>query len=185
MPQYIPRDQYFRKAKQEGYRARSVYKLKEIDNKLSLFKPHMRVLDLGACPGSWAQYAAPLVKEIVAIDLKQLKPFPEKNIITLTGDALKHQYEGKFSVILNDMMPNTTGIKDIDQKKSAELNNGVLKLAKRYLKKNGVVVSKILQGTGFDEFIKYLKKETISLKVLQVKASRKGSREKYLVYKLN
>lgn len=184
MPHYQVKDRYFQKAKEEGYRARSVYKLKEIDEKLDLFHPKMRVLDLGAYPGSWTQYTAPRVKEVIAVDLKELDPLNKGNVTIIVGDALEQEFEGQFDVILSDMAPSTSGIKYRDQKKIIDLNRGVLNLAKKYLHPNGLVISKIFQGFGFDNFIQELKKMTSEVKVMKVKATRAGSTERYLIYRL-
>jgi len=132
---YIPNDELSRKAKTEGYRARSVYKLKELDEKFNLIKPGMTVLDLGAAPGSWLQYAKEKVGaegKIIGIDLQEIEPID--GVETIQADITQDIDLPNADLILSDLAPSTSGIKDVDQWKSIELNQSVEKIAGKLLK---------------------------------------------------
>jgi len=197
---YTPNDKWSQKAQSEGYRARSVYKLKELDERFKLFKPGMTVLDLGAAPGSWLQYAkekAGPEGQVIGIDLQPIEPI--EGVTTFQADITnieeitkilseqlpnkpnKPTQPNKLDLILSDLAPSTSGIKDVDQWKSVELNQAVLKIAQEFLKENGTCVLKALRGADFDEFLKEVKNAWNNVKTTQVKASRDRSKEIYLV----
>ncbi|MDP6562097.1 MAG: RlmE family RNA methyltransferase, partial [Candidatus Peribacteraceae bacterium] len=129
---YTPNDKWSQKAAAEGYRARSVYKLMELDEKFRLIKPGMTILDLGAAPGSWSQYAAEILDgngRVIAIDLTEIEPIEgvETHIADITDTkALDAILPEKVDLIISDLAPKTSGIKDIDQWKSVELSQTVL-----------------------------------------------------------
>ena len=142
MPQpYKPQDSWVEKARQAGFRARSVYKLAELDKKYRLLKPGRLVLDLGAAPGGWLQYIAQKIGEqgrALGIDLKEIA-FVADNVLTRVGDISDRAWlEGelaqlnwdKFDLIVSDAMPNTTGVKEVDSGKSLVLSRLVFQLAK-------------------------------------------------------
>ncbi len=189
MPKIPSRDHYFKKAKAEKYPARSVYKLKEIDQRFKLLKPGQRVMDLGASPGSWSQYAAARVGRrggVVAIDLKP----PAREIAGvkwIVGDAAELDAEallaegGPFDVVLSDMAPNTTGHKAVDAARSHRLAQAAFRLASRVLKRKGAVVVKVFMGDDFEALIKEVRGLFKRTKTVKPDASLKQSRETYLV----
>jgi len=202
--QYVPNDKWSQKAAKEGYRARSVYKLMELDERFKLLKPGMAVLDLGAAPGSWLQYSRKKVGEkgtVIGIDLQEIKPIEGvktfqaditdkkavSNIIT-NGKAATLQpipptalLRYCADIILSDLAHSTSGIKDVDQWRSIELNTAVAEIAKEFLKPGGKCVMKVFRGADFSVFFKTLQKGFKSVKTARVKTSRDGSREIYLV----
>ncbi len=187
---YIPNDKLSQQAKSEGYRARSVYKLKELDEKFDLIKTGMTVLDLGAAPGSWLQYTKERIGPkgtVIGIDLQEIEPI--EGVITIQAD-ITNALRGtdvplgclfRADIILSDLAPATSGIKDVDQWRSIELNQSVNEIAKKYLKPGGKCIMKVLRGADFDDFLKNLKSEWNTVKTAQVKASRDRSREIYVV----
>ncbi len=189
---YTPNDKWSQRAAREGFRARSVYKLRELDERYHLFAAGMRVLDIGAAPGSWLQYAAKAVGPrgmVLGIDLMPIEPVAS-NVRTCVCDvldqvALEKELRAfgreKFDLILSDLAPNTSGIKDRDQWRSIELSRQVALLAVKYLRSDGVIVMKVFRGRDFDQFTHELRSHFRFLKVASVKASRDRSREVYLV----
>lgn len=189
---YTPNDKLSQQAAAEGYRARSVYKLQELDQKFRLIQPGMTILDLGASPGSWLQYArvksrkqkAEKQGRIIGIDLKEIEPIEgvETFVCDITdSNALDRILPERIDLILSDLAPNTSGIKDVDQWKSIELSEAVLGVARERLKKGGSCVMKILRGADFDEFLRNCKQEWKAVKTYVAKASRDRSTEIYVV----
>lgn len=186
---FNPKDRYYHLAKEEGFRARSAYKLQEIQLRTKILKKGMHVLDLGAAPGSWAQVTAPLIRPgfVIAIDLEPMEDIP--HVTSIRGDIFSEDvankiaaiYPQKFDVILSDLAPKTSGIKDVDQFKSVELNAQVLTYAERYLKKGGTVVMKLFMGGDFPEFQKKLKLQFKEVRHIKPKATRDRSVEVYLI----
>lgn len=191
---YNPKDRLMIKAKQQGFRARSVYKLKELDQKFNLLLPGMKVLDIGAAPGSWLQFISQKVgpKGLgIGIDLQPIKPISQ-NIVTKIGDIreindvnsiIDNLNIEKFDLIVSDAAPNTSGIKEVDQYKSIELCRGVVQIAKNWLKTQGILVMKVFRGGDFEKFIKDLKYYFSQVKIVKVKASRDRSQEVYIICK--
>lgn len=186
------RDHYFKKAKQENYPARSVYKLEEIEKQSRLFFPGATVLDLGACPGSWTLYAAKRVGEkgrVLAIDLNPAGTAFSGNVTYLTGDMLDPAPEiveafstlGPFDLVLSDMAPKTTGIKFTDQARSLELCEAALSVAVSRLKPGGAFVVKIFQGPDAPAFQKGLRDFFDKVRVAKPKSSRAESKEIFYV----
>ena len=194
MPSYVPNDKWSRKATEEGYRARSVYKLKELDEKFRILKKGMTILDLGAAPGSWLQYAAEKVGRkgaVLGIDLQVIEPVAD-NVHTFVADItdieaiaeiLNEQKISTVHCVISDLAPKTSGIKDVDQWRSIELSQAVLETAAVVLKKDGICVLKVLRGADFDEFLRETRKSWKLVKATSVKASRDSSREVYVVLK--
>lgn len=185
---YTPDDHWARKARDEGYRARSVYKLMELDLKFRLLKPGMHVLDLGAAPGSWLQYAAEKVGPegvVIGTDLTAIEPL--KGVRTFQADITDRERvmtflgKQKFDIVLSDAAPLTSGVKDIDQWKSVELCRAAVAIAERVLKPKGTALLKIFRGADYDDFLKELKRNWKSVNPVSVKTSRDRSREIYLV----
>ncbi|MBI3332298.1 RlmE family RNA methyltransferase [Candidatus Peregrinibacteria bacterium] len=191
---YTPNDKWSQRAAAEGYRARSVYKLMELDERFGLLKPGMTVLDLGAAPGSWLQYTSQQIGpegRAIGLDLAPIEPIG-KNVETLTQDItdlgaidriLQERSIKQVDLILSDIAPNTSGIKDVDQWRSVELNQSAVAIAEKWLKPGGRCVLKIFRGADFDEFLGQLKRTLRDVRIVTVKASRNRSREVYLVMK--
>jgi 23S rRNA (uridine2552-2'-O)-methyltransferase len=189
---YTPNDKWSRLATEEGYRARSVYKLKELDERFRLFKKGMTVLDLGAAPGSWLQYAAEKVGPkgvLIGLDLQEMEEIEgpvhlfQTDITDLSAveNVLAQCDVTRVDVVISDLAPKTSGIKDVDQWRSIELSQAVEEVAKHILAPGGKCVMKILRGADFDEFFLELKKNWKDVKIQHVKASRDRSREVYVV----
>lgn len=185
---YDKPDVYTQKAKKAGYAARSIYKLEEMDKKYKLLKNGQKVLDLGAFPGSWSQYALKKVGPkgiVVGIDIQNIeKSFAPNHIFLnksiLDADLDFSQY-APFHLVLSDMAPNTTGVKDVDQMGSIELSEMAVEMAKKYMKKDGIFICKIFQGEGFDEFYKILKSVFVKMKSFKPEATRSNSKEIYAI----
>lgn len=189
---YIPNDNWSKRAASEGYRARSVYKLQELDERYGLLRPGMKVLDVGAAPGSWLQYESKKIGSsglAVGIDLKEIIAIAP-NVKTFVADMLDHaKIAGilhdlgiqKFDLVLSDIAPNTSGIKDVDQWKSLELSRAVVDTARRFLRPGGMLVMKVFRGRDFDAFLGEVKEEFADVKQKSVEATRDRSREVYVV----
>ena len=185
------RDIYVRQSHVDGYRARSAYKLIEIDEKFKIFKNGISVIDLGASPGSWSQYIARMVKSgrLVSIDLKNMEAI--ENIIQIKGDftdlesqeKIKGLFKSKVDVVVSDMAVNTTGIKDIDAIYTGELAMEAMNFSREMLVKEGRFVSKIFLGSSFNEIVALGKKIFKEVKVFKPKSSRKESKESFIICK--
>jgi len=185
------RDIYVRQSKVDGYRARSAYKLIEIDEKFKIFKGGMSVLDIGAAPGSWSQYASKVVKngKIISLDLKKMESI--KNTIQIKGDFtdLNIQKEVKalltkgLDVVMSDMAVNTTGIKNIDSIQTGELCKEAMNFSKEVISVNGFFISKIFMGGTFNEIVALGKKIFKEVKVFKPQSSRKDSKESFIICK--
>ena len=185
------KDIYVRQSKVDGYRARSAYKLIEIDEKFKIFKGDMFVIDIGAAPGSWSQYVSKVVKngKLISIDLKEMDEI--KNTTLIKGDftdeniknKIKNFLNKKPDVIISDMAVNTTGIKDLDSLQTGELCKEAIYFAKDVLSKNGYFVSKIFMGSSFNEIVALSKKTFKEVKVFKPKSSRKDSKESFIICK--
>ena len=186
------RDIYVRQSQVDGYRARSAYKLIEINEKFKIFKNGISVIDLGASPGSWSQYIAKTVKSgrLVSIDLKNMEGI--ENTIQIKGDftesdsqkKIKDLFNGKVDVVVSDMAVNTTGIKDIDAIYTGELALAAMNFSKEMLVKEGRFVSKIFLGSSFNEIVALGKKIFKEVKVFKPKSSRKESKESFIICKI-
>ena len=186
------RDIYVRQSQVDGYRARSAYKLIEIDEKFKIFKNGISVIDLGASPGSWSQYIARTVKSgrLVSIDLKEMEEID--NTIQIKGDftlidsqkKIKSFFKSKVDVVVSDMAVNTTGIKDIDAIYTGELAMDAMNFSKEMLVKEGRFVSKIFLGSSFNEIVALGKKIFKEVKVFKPKSSRKESKESFIICKI-
>jgi len=186
------RDIYVRQSQVDGYRARSAYKLIEIDEKFKVFKNGISVIDLGASPGSWSQYIARTVKSgrLVSIDLKDMEEID--NTIQIKGDftetntqeKIKSFFKTKIDVVVSDMAVNTTGIKDIDAIYTGELAMEAMNFSKEMLVNEGRFVSKIFLGSSFNEIVALAKKIFKEVKVFKPKSSRKESKESFIICKI-
>ena len=186
------RDIYVRQSQVDGYRARSAYKLIEIDEKFKILKNGISVIDLGASPGSWSQYIARTVKSgrLVSIDIKSMEEI--KNTIQIKGDfteadsqkKIKGFFNSKVDVVVSDMAVNTTGIKDIDAIYTGELAMEAMNFSKEMLVNEGRFVSKIFLGSSFNEIVALGKKIFKEVKVFKPKSSRKESKESFIICKI-
>ena len=185
------KDTYVRQSKVDGYRARSAYKLIEINDKFKIFKNQMHVVDIGAAPGSWSQYVSKIIKngKIISIDLKEIESIG--NTIQIKGDftedlvqnQIKDKLENNADVVMSDMAVNTTGIKDIDSIQTGELCKAAMLFAKDIMTKKGFFISKIFMGSTFNEIVALAKKIFEEVKVYKPKSSRKDSKESFIICK--
>jgi 23S rRNA (uridine2552-2'-O)-methyltransferase len=185
------RDIYVRQSKIDGYRARSAYKLMEIDEKFSIFKGGLSVVDIGAAPGSWSQYAEKKIKngKLISIDLKKMEPLGKSVQIQgdFTEDKIKDEIlksaEGKINIVMSDMAVNTTGIKNVDAIQTGELCMEAMIFSKDILLKEGSFISKIFMGGSFNEIVTKGKEIFKEVKVFKPKSSRKDSKESFIICK--
>jgi len=185
------KDTYVKQSKSEGYRSRAVYKLKDIDDKFKLFHNNISVIDLGAAPGSWSQYVSRKIKnaKIMSIDLKEIENI--KRTHHVVGDftdnkikkKIKEFFKSKVDVVLSDMAVNTTGIKNIDSLVTGELCLNAMNFTKEILNYDGKFVSKIFMGSVFNEIISEAKKNFKIVKIFKPLASRKDSKENFIICK--
>lgn len=189
---YTPNDKWSQRAAKEGYRARSVYKLMELNERFGLIKSGATVIDLGAAPGSWLQFAAQEAGPSGALygfDLQEIEPVADnvktfKMDITDTyavEDLLRQEGVREADLVLSDIAPNTSGVKDLDQWRSIELATASLAIAKDMLRPNGKCAVKVFRGADFDEFFGQLKQDWQEPKLVEVEATRDRSREVYIV----
>ena len=185
------RDIYVRQSKVDGYRARSAYKLIEIDKKFQIFKGGMFVLDIGAAPGSWSQYASKAIKQgkVISIDLKVMEEI--KNTIQIKGDftdpniqkKIKDYLNKGLDVVMSDMAVNTTGIQNLDAIQTGELCKEAMIFSKDVILKNGFFISKIFMGSTFNEIVALGKLIFKEVKVFKPQSSRKDSKESFIICK--
>ena len=185
------RDIYVRQSKVDGYRARSAYKLIELDEKFKIFKGGINVIDIGAAPGSWSQYASKVIKngKLISIDLKPMEKI--EHTIQIKGDftelstqnQIKEILTKKIDVIMSDMAVNTTGIKNIDAIQTGELCIEAMLFSKDIISEKGFFISKIFMGSSFNEIVALGKKIYKEVKVFKPKSSRKDSKESFIICK--
>jgi 23S rRNA (uridine2552-2'-O)-methyltransferase len=189
-------DQFVEKARNEGWRSRSTFKIIEIDEKFKIFKKHKIVVDLGCAPGGWSQYCVGKVGEgnIVGIDLLPVSPIAGVNFMQLDFlteeapqkiiDELKkihHNASGLCDIVMSDMAANTTGDQNTDHLRIIGLLEEALNLAQKILKEDGCFVGKIFQGGNSEEILEILRKNFLTVKYFKPESSRKDSSETYLV----
>jgi len=187
------REHYYKEAKKHGYRARSAYKLKQIQNRYHLFHPGDTIIDLGAAPGGWSQVASEYVGSdgfIVGIDLSYIPPL--SGVHFLQGDATQKQTIEQLQVVLetrevdivlSDMSPNISGNYSMDHARSIHLCVQSLEIATQLLRENGSFVCKIFMGESLEEFIDDVSTHFTHIKRFSPPASRKSSSEIYLIAK--
>jgi len=173
-------DPFVRKAKAQGYRSRAAFKLLELDAREKLLRPGMRVLDLGAAPGGWSQVAAQKGAKVTAVDLLPVAPIP--GVEVLKGDFREVLKDlPRFDLVLSDLSPNISGIRNVDQARSLELLQAAIEVCRLSLKPDGAFVAKAFQGEAFEDARKALERAFARVKVFKPAASRRESREIYLV----
>lgn len=189
---YNPKDYFFHKAKKENYAARSVFKLEEIDRRYRILKPAMKILDLGAAPGSWSQFSSQKIGQkgrILGIDLQPVKlTLPNAVFIAADlrdlnlEDTMKAQgIDPPFDLVLSDMAPKTTGIRVADQARSLELCELALQTARRFLKPGGGFVCKMFHSDEFEAFRRQVRESFAKVDFLRPESTRKESKEIFFI----
>jgi 23S rRNA (uridine2552-2'-O)-methyltransferase len=191
---YVHNDHWSQRAAKEGFRARSVYKLMELDDRFRLLRPDMTVLDLGAAPGSWLQYVSQKIGEkgkAIGVDLQAIAEVAPNVSVhredILDEEALRNVLAEEdaeaVDLVLSDAAPSTSGVKDIDQWRSVEISYGVVAIASKHLRPGGACVLKVFRGADFDKLLRDIKTAGIwrDVRTAKVAASRDRSREVYLV----
>jgi 23S rRNA (uridine2552-2'-O)-methyltransferase len=182
-------DEYVKRAQREGYRSRAVYKLEEIQQKDRVIKPGMTVVDLGAAPGSWSQFASSLVGregKVVATDILPVDPLPGVSFVQgdFREDEVLEQLlqilEGRsVDLVMSDMAPNISGMDAVDQPRAMYLAELAVEFAQRVLRPGGALLIKIFQGEGFDALLKDLRSQYEKVVIRKPRSSRARSREVY------
>ena len=189
---YRPKDHYFQRAKQRGFRARSAFKLEELVQRFGLLRAGARVLDLGAAPGGFLQVIARTVGPsglAVGVDLVPLRPFTEAWVRTGVVDVLAEDAQarieavapGPYDAVLSDMAPKTTGVRATDEARSVRLAERALELARALGKPGSSFVTKLFMGGDFESFRGRLREDYREVKVVRPEATRSASAEIYLV----
>ena len=185
-------DHLTEKAKSQGYPARSVYKLEEIQKKFVMISKGDAILDLGCSPGSWLLYAAKqtgVTGEVIGIDLKPVETQLPENVTAVQDDILRPEHPGiwdrpqGFDLVMSDMAPATTGRKDVDAARSTELCRMALEAALKNLKTKGRFICKIFQGNEFKAFEKQVKNAFTQCRIFKPESCRKQSKEIYIIAK--
>lgn len=188
---YTPKDHFFKAAKQQGFRARSAFKIEEIARRFSLVKKGGRVLDLGAAPGGFLQVLAEMVGPgglVVGVDLAPIKPFAQKHVKTSVLDVLaddfdaqlKALYDGPFDAVISDLAPKTTGIRMTDEARSQRLAQKALEVALARGKPGSHFVAKLFMGGDFEQFRAAVKAAYEDVKLVRPEATRGASMEIYV-----
>jgi 23S rRNA (uridine2552-2'-O)-methyltransferase len=197
-------DPYVRMAQREGFRARAAYKLKEIDEALSLFKPGQVVVDLGSAPGAWSQYlrrrfapkvagvggaaSGALLGTIIALDLLPMEPV--EDVVFILGDFREEAVLAQLNaavagrpvdVVVSDMAPNLSGIENSDAARIAHLIELTLEFSQAHLKPGGALVAKVFHGSGYSQLVELFKQQFRVVKPIKPKASRDRSSETFLI----
>lgn len=178
------KDKHTLRALKEGFLGRAVYKLKDIDRRFKLIKEGNKVLDLGCYPGSWVQYLLTLNCDVHGIDLRDVKGLKFKFIKKdVYDDSIFDELEKDFDIIISDLSPKITGIKELDYERSIDLCYRALFIAKKLLKSNGNFVVKIFDSPGLKRYVNDVNKSFRYVKVYKPKVSKKRSNETYVIAK--
>jgi 23S rRNA (uridine2552-2'-O)-methyltransferase len=191
---YVPRDHYFKKAKEEGYRSRAAYKLLELQQRFHLLRAGAAVVDLGAAPGGWLQVAAKIVGQsgkVIGVDLQPIKPFHQPNVIIVQGDITAPETQAKIKEILgrsadcvlSDLSPKLSGIRDADMARCLELNRTALAVSVRLLRPGGALLIKSFISEDLRLFTDELNRYFSSVQRTKPDATRQGSSEFYFYAK--
>lgn len=185
------KDEFVKRAKHEGYRARSVYKLMEIQERYKIIKPKMVVVDLGAAPGGWSEFVAQKLQKtgrLLALDILPMHPIA--GVEFMQGDFTQESVVQGFlalvgndtvELVLSDMAPNLSGISEIDQARAQALASAALAFANRVLKTGGTLLVKVFQGAGFDVILGKLRYNFKDVKIIKPDASRSRSKEVFIL----
>lgn len=185
-------DPYHRMAKEQGYRSRAAFKLKQLNDRFGFLNGARFVLDLGAAPGGWLQVASEEVGGdglIIGIDLNVIKPLGVENVRTIVGDItddktlklIRDVFPSLVDVILSDTSPNVSGVWEVDHLRQIHLARRTLRIAEAFLKPNGWVVVKVFQGSDYDKFLEEARDLFLFVRVVKPRSSRKRSAEVYVV----
>jgi 23S rRNA (uridine2552-2'-O)-methyltransferase len=189
---YNPKDYFFKKAKKENFAARSVFKLQEIDQRYRILRPGQKVLDLGAAPGSWSQFASQRVGasgRVLGIDIQQIT-LTLRNATFVTADLrdldlaqvmTEAGISPPFDLVLSDMAPKTTGVRLQDQMRSLELCELALDTAGRFLRPEGAFVCKLFHSEEFEGFRAKLRDQFRKVDLLRPESTRKASKEIFFI----
>ena len=188
---YDRKDTFYKKAKQEGYRSRAAYKLLELHKEFHIFRPGNYVIDLGSWPGGWVQVAASLVGEngkVIGIDLVALDPLPAVNVLLLQGDVSAPEQQERIlsslgrpaDVMLSDMAPKLSGIRETDEARAMELCRIAVACAPRLVRPGGALLLKVFMSPEYKTFLKELRTRFTTVKTTRPEATRKGSAETYV-----
>lgn len=182
-------DPYVKKAQAEGMRSRAAYKLEELLERDRLLKPGMVVVDLGAAPGGWSQYARQALGDkgrVVAMDILEMPPLAGVDFLhgDFRDDDVLSQLEAMLNgqqvdLVLSDMAPNKSGVDAVDQPRAMHLAELAMDFSDRHLKPNGAFLIKLFQGTGFDDYVRELRRRYDRVAIRKPDASRKRSPEVY------
>ncbi len=185
------KDSYVLRAREAGFRSRAVYKLSEIDQRDHLLKPGMTVIDLGAAPGGWSQYAAKKVApqgKVFALDILSMEPLPGVEFLlgdfqeeSVLAELLALVDKRRVGLVISDMAPNMSGVRAVDQARSMGLSELALDLAHQVLAPGGALLIKVFQGEGIESLTRELRSGFQRVQVRKPKASRPHSRELYLL----
>lgn len=183
-------DPFVKEAKSKGYRSRATFKLSELDERAGLFKPGMSVVDLGAAPGGWSEYALQKVGEkgkVIGIDLLPMDPIQGVTLLqgdftdeSMVNELLALLSDQKADVVMSDMAPNISGVAVSDQLRMSDLARRALHFATQALRPEGKFVIKLFHGQGFDQVVSEAKKAFKSVSIRKPKASKAKSKEVYL-----
>lgn len=191
--QYNRKDHLYNQAKSEGYRSRAAYKLVELNNKYKFIKKGSSILDLGAWPGGWLQIASKLIGDngvAVGVDLVEIEPIVDApNVKVITGDArddstieqILSLVDGKFDIVLSDMSPKLSGIREVDSVASVACGEIALFVCEKVLKPSGVLVIKLFKSSESDQFIKQSRPRFEKIVRCELDSTRKTSNEFYFV----
>ena len=184
-------DEYVKKSQQEGYRSRAVYKLQEIQERDRILYPGMKVVDLGAAPGGWSQYASKLIGSkgrIVASDILPLDPLPFVEFVlgdfrdeAVLTEILNLLGGERADLVISDMAPNMSGVDAVDQPRAVHLCELALDMVRQVLKPGGAFLVKLFQGEGSEAFIRDVRSSFKTVKIRKPAASRPRSREVYVL----
>ena len=188
---YNRKDHLYNQAKSDGYRSRASYKLIELDQKYRLFKPGSKVFDLGCWPGGWLQVASKRVGgggRVVGVDLKETEPLPRSNVSLLHGDAKDEEIlgqalslaGGRFDLVISDMSPKHTGIKEVDQAGTAQVVELAYWACSQVLKPGGTLLCKAFPSGDLDRFVPELRAGFSKFQRAGLKSTRKTSKEFYI-----
>lgn len=185
-------DPYYKWAREQGFRSRAAFKLKQLDDRFGFLTKAKRILDLGAAPGGWLQVASEAIGDdglVVGVDLNEIEPLELSNVVTLVGDItekdtqslIQEAFDGKVDVILSDMAPDVSGTWDLDQYRQIYLARTALVIADKLLKRKGWLIIKTFQGSEHGLFMREVRDMFEKVKIVKPKASRKKSAEIYVV----
>jgi len=188
---YDPHDRFYRKAKAEGLRARSAFKIEELAERLGVVKPGIAVLDLGAAPGGWLQVLGKRVGPaglVIGVDLVEIKALSMPQVKTLVADVTAPEFAAqlealtprKLDLVTSDMAPKTTGIRATDEARSLALCRIALGCAERHLRSGGAFITKVFMGGDFKPFENEVRRRFESVKVMRPEATRDRSFEVYI-----